>query len=35
MLYPNLCYKEACYKGTALYHYLMGWEECSTYINEW
>ena len=19
MLYPNLCYKEPCYKGTALY----------------
>ena len=20
MLYPNLCYNEVCYKGTALYH---------------
>ena len=28
VLYPNLCYKEMCYKGTVLYHYLMDWLIC-------
>ena len=30
MLYPNLCYNEVCYKGTALYNYALN---CICYGN--
>ena len=28
LFYPNLCYNETCYKGTALYHYTHNLANC-------